>query len=98
MREGPPAAFTRRPTTEEERKIDPIRFCVATTVAAIAWLITPPLAVTLFALLGIRAYWKAYRNGMLRSRCILGDTRLVLVYLVVLAAAGATTTVVKLLG
>lgn len=76
--------------------IDPLRFCVATTVAAIAWLITPPLAVALFATLGIVAYWKAYRRGLLRSRCLLGDTRLVLAYLIVLGVTAAAVTVWEL--
>lgn len=97
MRKEPPVAFTRRSGTEADSKIDPLRLCVASTVAAICWLITPPVAVTVFALLGIRAYWKAYRSGLLRSRCRLADTRLVLAYLVILAVAGAGVTVIRLL-
>lgn len=92
MTSRPPKAFTERPQVG----IDPLRFCVATTVAAIAWLITPPLAVALFATLGIVAYWKAYRRGLLRSRCLLGDTRLVLAYLIVLGVTAAAVTVWEL--
>jgi len=39
--------------------------------------------------LAIVGYARARRQGLLRSRCKLGDTRLVLLYLAVLAAAAA---------
>jgi hypothetical protein len=42
----------------------------------------------LFAAVGFVGYWRARRAGLLRSRCKLGDTRIVLVYLAVVAAAG----------
>lgn len=70
---------------------DPLRLCVFATVALIAWL-AGPWAVLAFAGLGFAGYWRARRRGLLRSRCLLGDTRLVLVYLgvlVVVAAWGA---------
>ncbi|MGH8927353.1 MAG: hypothetical protein ACRDWH_03310 [Acidimicrobiia bacterium] len=89
-----PQAF-RRPSLDG--KVDPLRFCVATTVALIAWLITPPLAVTVFGVIGLYMYWKARRAGLLKSRCLLGDTRWVMVYLSVLAAAGLVFTVRNLL-
>ena len=38
-------------------------------------------------MLAIVGYARARREGLLRSKCKLGDTRLVLLYLVVLAAA-----------
>ena len=40
-------------------------------------------------MLAVLGYARARREGLLRSRCKLGDTRLVLLYLVVLAAAAA---------
>lgn len=77
---------------------DPLKLCVATTVAVIAWLITPPLAVALFAGLALVAYTKARRTGLMASRCALGDTRLVLAYLAVAFAAGVAGVVWRILG
>ena len=49
-----------------------------------------PWALLGFAVLAIVGYARARRDGLLRSKCKLGDTRLVLLYLVLLAvAAGA---------
>ena len=65
---------------------DPLRLCVFATIAAIAAL-TGPFAVLVFSGVAIAGYAKARRAGLLRSRCKLGDTRLVLLYLSVLAVA-----------
>ena len=43
------------------------------------------LALLFFVTLGIVGYVKARRAGLLRSRCLLGDTRNVLAYLGLLA-------------
>lgn len=59
---------------------DPLRLCVFTTVALIACLLGP-IAVAVFAGVAIGGYTKARRAGLLRSRCKIGDTRLVLAYL-----------------
>ncbi|MBB2988196.1 hypothetical protein [Terracoccus luteus] len=67
---------------------DPLRLCVFATVALIAWL-AGPWAVLGFAGLGFAGYWRARRHGLLRSRCLLGDTRLVLLYLGLLVAVAA---------
>ena len=67
---------------------DPLRLCIATTVALVAWLVTPPLAVALFGVVAIVGYVRARRAGLLSSRCKLGDTRLVLAYLTVATLAG----------
>ncbi len=73
----------------EEPPFDPLRLCVFATVALLGWLLGP-WALLGFAVLAIVGYARARRAGLLRSRCKLGDTRLVLAYLVVLAlAAGA---------
>lgn len=93
MSRQPPKAFTERPIAPASARVDPLKLCVTTTVAAIAWLITPGLAVTVFASLGVTAYWKAYRRGLLRSRCLIGDTRLVLIYLATLGLGGLVFTV-----
>ncbi len=90
-----PPAFSR---PQLDGRIDPLRFCVATTVAGIAWLITPPLAVAGFGTLGLYFYWRARRAGLLKSRCLLGDTRWVMLYLAVLVIIGLFFTVRNLTG
>jgi hypothetical protein len=68
---------------------DPLRLCVLATVALLGWVLGP-WALLGFSLLAAVGYSRAWRQGLLRSRCKLGDTRLVLLYLVVLVAvAGA---------
>ena len=56
---------------------DPLRLCVYATIALIACLLGP-VALLGFAVLAIAGYARARRAGLLRSRCKLGDTRLVL--------------------
>ena len=76
------------PEVPRHRGADPLRLCVVATVALTTWLAGPG-AVVFFAGLGIVGYARARRAGLLRSRCLLGDTRLVLLYLAaVLALAG----------
>ena len=70
---------------------DPLRLCVYATVALIACALGP-IALLGFSILAIAGYAKARRAGLLRSRCKIGDTRLVLVYLSVLAVAAAIAT------
>lgn len=70
---------------------DPLRLCVFTTVALIACVLGP-IAVLGFALIAIAGYARARRQGLLRSKCKLGDTRLVLAYLSVLALLSAVAT------
>ena len=72
----------------QEEPYDPLRLCIFATVAALGWLLGP-VAVLGFAALGVIGYVRAYRTGLTRSRCFLRDTRLVIGYLAVLAAAGA---------
>lgn len=67
---------------------DPLRLCVNTTVSVIS-LVLGPIAVLGFALLAISAYARARRAGVMRSRCKLGDTRIVLAYLGVIAILAA---------
>lgn len=66
---------------------DPLRLCVYATVAGLGWLLGP-LALAGFAALGFAGYLQARRGGLTRSKCVLRDTRLVLIYLGLLAAAG----------
>ena len=72
--------------------------CVAATVSLTAWVVTPSLAVVFFASLGIFSYSTARRAGLLKSRCLLGDTRWVLLYLAVLWSAGLCATIATLRG
>ncbi|WP_235281512.1 hypothetical protein [Microbacterium hydrocarbonoxydans] len=58
------------------------------TVALITCMLGP-IALLGFATMAIVAYVQARRAGVMRSRCLLGDTRLVLAYLVVLATLAA---------
>ncbi|MCI9886932.1 hypothetical protein JT358_00465 [Micrococcales bacterium 31B] len=71
--------------------VDPLRLCVHTTVALIAC-VAGPLAVCAFALVAIRGYVRARRAGLVSSRCILGDTRAVITYLVVVAVLALAAT------
>jgi uncharacterized protein involved in response to NO len=73
----------------EEASYDPLRLCVFATVALLGWLLGP-WALLAFSLLAVAGYARARRAGLLRSKCKLGDTRLVLLYLALLAVgAGA---------
>ncbi|HEY0602702.1 MAG TPA: hypothetical protein VGD58_07310 [Herpetosiphonaceae bacterium] len=65
----------------EVTPFDPIRFCIFTTIALIAWAFGPPLAVTLMSGLGLWAYANAWRQGLRQSKCFLRDPRLIMGYL-----------------
>ena len=60
---------------------DPIRFCIFTTIALIAWVCGAPFAVTLMSGLGLWAYAHAWRQGLRQSKCFLRDPRLIMGYL-----------------
>lgn len=87
-RQVPPRREEVRPAATSAAPFDPLKLCVFATVALIGWVLGP-WALLGFSLLAVAGYAKARREGLLRSRCKLGDTRLVLLYLVVLAAAAA---------
>lgn len=80
-----------------QEPFDPIRFCIFTTIALIAWLFGPPVAVMLMSGLGIWAYGVAWRKGLRQSKCVLRDTRLVMAYLVIAFALGAVFTLKNIL-
>ena len=67
---------------------DPLHHCIVATAALLTWLVGPA-AVVLFAGLGAWSYVRAWRHGLRVSRCFLRDVRLVVGYLVVVAAAAA---------
>ena len=75
-----------RPAPSTTAPYDPLRLCVFATVALLGWVLGP-VALLGFAVLAIVGYARARRDGLLRSRCKLGDTRLVLAYLALLAVA-----------
>lgn len=75
------------PGAEAVQPFDPLRLCIFATIALLGWLFGP-LAVVVFASVGFAGYLKARRAGLLRSKCYLRDTRLVLAYLAMLAIAG----------
>jgi hypothetical protein len=62
---------------------DPLRYCIFTTLGIIAWIAGPAVVVAAASALGVAAYWRAWRAGLARSKCVLGDTRLVMLYLAV---------------
>jgi len=74
---------------------DPLRLCVYATVALIAWL-AGPYAVAGFAGLGLAGYVRARRAGLLRSKCFLRDTRLVIGYLGAILAVAVVAVVRQL--
>ena len=74
--------------TVGQSTFDPLKLCVFATVALLGWVLGP-WALLGFSVLAVTGYAKARREGLLRSRCKLGDTRLVLLYLVLLSAAAA---------
>jgi len=76
---------------------DPLRFCIFTTIALLAWIASPPVVVAVMAGIGVAAYVRARRAGLARSRCVLGDTRLVIAYLAAACILGVVFTVRGLL-
>ncbi len=98
MRHEPPAAFTRTPDSvpvEEHKQYDPLQLCIYTTIGIISWLITPALTVAIFGAIGVLGYAQARRRGLAKSRCKLGDTRLVIAYLAIAATIGAAATILN---
>ena len=70
---------------------DPLRWCVATTVSLLTWALGPAVLVA-FSATALVAYARAFAGGARRSRCLLRDTRLVLVYLAAACVVGAVAT------
>jgi hypothetical protein len=71
---------------------DPLRFCIFTTIALIAWVFGPPVAVLLMSGMGLWAYWVAWRRGLRQSKCFLRDPRLIMGYLGAAFALGLVFT------
>ena len=75
---------------------DPIRLCVYTTIALIAWIVSPPVMLMAMSTLGIVGYVRAMRAGLTKSKCVLREPRLVLVYLGSAFLAGAAAIVFRI--
>ena len=73
--------------------IDPVRFCVLTTVALIAWLVGPPICVMLMSALGIWAYARAMRAGLQETKCFLKRPVLAMSYLAAAFSAAAAVAI-----
>ena len=78
-----------QPSAQQTPSFDPLRYCVYTTVALLAWLASPPVMVMAMSGLGLWAYTRAIRGGLTRSKCVLRKPKLVLFYLGTVFAAGA---------
>jgi len=85
------------PSEKASQPFDPLRLCIYTTVALLGWLLGP-FAVIWFAALGLAGYWKAHQAGLTRTRCALGDVRIVLAYLFAIAVIATFVAVRTLLG
>jgi hypothetical protein len=82
---------------EPERRtpaVDPLGWCVIATTALLTLLAGAPV-LAVFAMFGFAKYWRAWRSGNDDTACILGDIRLVLVYLAALTAVGLVATVIR---
>jgi len=92
---GGPAAIGAggRAAERAPETFDPLRLCVFATVALLGWLLGP-VSLAFFAGLGVVGYTRARRAGLLRSKCLLGDTRVVLAYLGLLVVVAVAALVV----
>jgi hypothetical protein len=87
------------PTVVERDAIfDPLRYCIFTTLALLAWIAGPAIVVAGTSAVGVAAYWRARRAGLTRSRCVLGDTRLVIAYLAMAFVGSAIAIGVRVVG
>lgn len=84
-----------RPTPPPQIR-DPLPLCIWTTVAVIAWIVTPAVAAAAFGIVGLRAYARAWKAGLRRSHCVLGDPRWVMLYLGIVITAGLLWTAVRI--
>jgi hypothetical protein len=84
-------------TNAQGATFDPIRFCIFTTIALIAWVFGPPVAVMLMSGLGLWAYGNAWRKGLRATKCFLRDPRLVMLYLGAAFVLGLVFTIKRFL-
>ncbi|HEY6826752.1 MAG TPA: hypothetical protein VI259_07835 [Gemmatimonadaceae bacterium] len=84
-------------TSQGAVPFDPIRLCVYTTIALLAWIVGAPVMMMAMSALGLVAYWRAMRDGLTRSKCVLRKPRLVLFYLGGVFVAGAAAIVLRIM-
>lgn len=97
MSDDPRLVEPQRAELDTSPPVDPLRLCVFATVALLGWLLGP-MALLFFAVTGFLGYYRARRAGLMTSRCALGDTRLVLVYLAGLAVIAAAAVALSITG
>jgi hypothetical protein len=79
-------------TPRTNPKAEPLRLCIYTTIALLAFVLSPPVVLVWMAGLGVWGYVAVWRSGVRSSRCWLRDVRLVLVYLGLSLALGLVLT------
>lgn len=94
----PPAALMDPPPTADRRPRLATSACTLTAGALLAWVLTPPLAVVLVSGAGIATHLFMAQQAHRAGTCILRDTRLVLLYLVVAFVAGVVGVAWRWLG
>lgn len=67
--------------SSEPARFDPVRFCVFTTIALLAWAFGPPVVVLVASAFGLWAYGHAWRHGLRETKCFLRDPRIAMAYL-----------------
>ena len=82
----------------EPAVFDPIRFCIFTTIALLAWALGPALVVLALSGLGLWAYWDAWRRGLRTTKCFLRDPRLAMGYLGAAFVLGLVLTIRSIAG
>jgi hypothetical protein len=82
-------------TSQGTVPFDPLRLCVYTTIALLAWIVSAPVMMMAMSALGLVAYWRAMRDGLTRSKCVLRKPRLVLFYLGAVFVAGGAAIVLR---
>lgn len=94
LHDSAPAAAAARPGSAT----DAVRACTMTLVALVAWVITPPAAVLLFATIGLVGVVRAHRADKAIGHCSLGRPKLIVAYLSVAWLLGAWFTVAEVRG
>ena len=75
---------------------DPVRYCIFTSVALLAWVFGAPVIVMLMSAIGLFLYVNAYQKGLRRTACFLRDPLIAIAYLTFAFVAGITAMVLFL--
>ena len=60
---------------------DPLRFCIFTTIALLAWATGPAIVLIVMSAIGLAAYLRAWHQGLRTTKCFLRDPRIAMAYL-----------------